>query len=316
MKKQYMKKIFFTLLGVAALCVMTAGCSGDHSGSENKQTEFETDSIAAEKLKMEHYYDSVFDLSAHYAYDVFKRRLKMDSVDVMSRGVKYPVIINGYLVINNESDFKEHYRILFSDSVKSVIYNAKDITYMRPRTVTFLDSGNIYLDDDGNLVSYHYETEGIRAYINKRKEEDKALLHPSLRDFEMPEVYFETMNHKVRVDQCKDTLRLAAWLINKSVSSKPDLMLYGEVHYDGSCGNRDYLFYCGNLVYVVSITVCEYESGTPAALFECLHIEKKLDDLYPNGKPDIFHHRFSEASVTCYPDYRTEGFADIRDDWR
>jgi hypothetical protein len=143
----------------------------------------------------------------------------------------------------------------------------KDWSEMGYRGIMFLD-GELWLDYDGDLEGVNYESK-----IEQQKRDsliliDKSKLYSTLRNFKTSVFYWTTKKFKIRVDDLGDyNYRYASWPINKKQSDKLDLVLMnGQIKFDGSGGNHDYIFKNGVYTYICSITVVGEEDEAPDVL--------------------------------------------------
>jgi len=120
-----------------------------------------------------------------------------------------------------------------------------------------LDHGALWLDNDGRLIAVNYQSEAERNKREKLIENDKDLIHNTLRNFEQPKLLLETEKFRIRIDELSNgVFRYASWSINASMSEKPELVIEnGNWMPEGSGGNNKYVFINGDYIYECSINV-------------------------------------------------------------
>lgn len=127
-----------------------------------------------------------------------------------------------------------------------------------------LGSGEVWLDFDGNVVAINHQT----AQAAKRKAElvakQKSDLYPGLREYQRPELMWQTEKFTIRIDNMDDGhYRYASWAKGNTLSDKPDLVLSnGTVRVEGTGGNHTYQFKSGPYRYECVVTVLG-EQGAP-----------------------------------------------------
>lgn len=172
--------------------------------------------------------------------------------------------------IRNTNEFLDRYNEIFDDSLQKIIIESdirKDWSEMGWRGIMLLN-GIVWLDTNGRLICVNYES---RYEHDKRISiinQEKSHLNESIKDFKEPIFVWETQKFKIRVDKLdNDTYRYASWKISKRQNEKPDLILTnGEVVFNGSGGNHEYLFKSGAFEYKCHVIVLGNTASPPGYL--------------------------------------------------
>lgn len=131
-----------------------------------------------------------------------------------------------------------------------------------------LGSGQLWLDYDGKIVGINYQTPleaKLKASLIARQ---TAGLYPGLREYEHPELRWQTEKFTIRIDDMgNNRYRYASWAKGKPLSDKPDLVLTnGKQVFDGSGGNHSFQFESGPYQYHCEVTVLGESDSPPGAL--------------------------------------------------
>jgi len=172
--------------------------------------------------------------------------------------------------IKNEKEFIDRYNEIFDDSLQKIIVESdihKDWSEMGWRGI-MLFRGIVWLDTNGRLIHVNYESKYEHDKRIRLINEEKDLLYESINDFKEPIFVWETKKFRIRVDKLEDnTYRYASWEIRKGQNEKPDLILTnGEIVFNGSGGNHEYLFKSGAYVYNCHIIVLGTTASPPGYL--------------------------------------------------
>jgi len=172
--------------------------------------------------------------------------------------------------IKNASEFLDRYHEIFDDSLKMIIAVSdirKDWSEVGWRGIMLLN-GIVWLDTNGKLTSVNYESKYEHDNRIRIITREKDLLNASIKDFKEPILAWETKKFRIRVDKLdNDTYRYASWEINKAPNEKPDIILTnGEVVFNGSGGNHDYLFKSGDYEYKCQVIVLGTIDSSPGYL--------------------------------------------------
>jgi hypothetical protein len=172
--------------------------------------------------------------------------------------------------IKNAKEFIDRYNEIFDDSLQKIIVESdihKDWSEMGWRGI-MLSNGLVWLDTYGRLTRVNYESK--YEYDNRIRiiNQEKDLLYESIKDFKEPIFVWETKKFKIRVDKLENnTFRYVSWEISKDQNEKPDLILTnGEIVFDGSGGNHEFLFKNGAFEYNCHVIVLGTAASPPGYL--------------------------------------------------
>ena len=140
-----------------------------------------------------------------------------------------------------------------------------------------LNNGIIWFTYDGLVRAVNYQSPMEKKLKGAMIKKIKQQLHQSLRQFVLPVLVAETKQFKIRIDDLgKENYRYAAWSVNKTPSTKPDLILAnGKIIYEGSGGNHHYEFKNGKYTYSIQITVLG-TAESPAGWLEVIKTDKLI----------------------------------------
>ncbi|MCP9768466.1 hypothetical protein EGI22_11125 [Lacihabitans sp. LS3-19] len=113
-------------------------------------------------------------------------------------------------------------------------------------------AGEIWFDEEG-IMSINYNSVAEMTLEKTLDAKVKALIHPSVNQWESNIFVGKSKNLLVRIDLMKDdTYRYASWSKGKPISEKPDLVILGgEMDIQGTMGGPSWLFKNKNWEYFV-----------------------------------------------------------------
>ncbi len=172
-------------------------------------------------------------------------------VELATKWVSYPIRRpNPVPDIKNVDEFILYYDRLFDSAFKaqlvSTIFDSTntidfDHTY---KEVFGLYAGAIWLDLEGKIITINHNSpaDSLLQY-NLHKEQERTV-HPSVKPWVRNVLVWESEKHLIRVDEIKDyKYRYVAWTKPKTISEKPDLMLFdGVIERQGTMGGWTYTF--------------------------------------------------------------------------
>ncbi|OCA59215.1 hypothetical protein A9R10_21485 [Aeromonas piscicola] len=168
--------------------------------------------------------------------------------------------------IKNPSEMLTRFDEVFDDAILKRIATSRvgqDWQSMGWRGI-MLGSGEVWMDFDGKVLGINHQTAQaarLKAELIARQKSD---LYPGLRDYQSPELMWQTEKFTIRIDDMGDGhYRYASWAKGKVPSDKPDLVLKnGSVRVEGTGGNHTYQFKSGPYLYECVVTVLG-ERGVP-----------------------------------------------------
>lgn len=206
--------------------------------------------------------------------------VKNNKKEAVAAVVKYP-FKRDYPIppINNKAEFVKRYDEVFDTALKTKIIKsnpATDWSQVGWRGI-MLDRGDIWIDENGRLISITHQSKFEEDLKKKLISKDKKTLHPSLAVFKEPNYILLTSKFKIRIDDLgNDKYRYASWSPKQKMSEKPDLVITnGKFFADGTGGNHYYDFKKGNYLYRCYIIVLG-QSDSPDATLEVSQNGKEI----------------------------------------
>ncbi|CAM3976030.1 hypothetical protein [Aeromonas bestiarum] len=169
-------------------------------------------------------------------------------------------------VIKNSSEMVARFDEVFDDAILNSIASSRvgqDWQTMGWRGI-MLGSGEVWLDFDGKVIAINHQTAQAAELKATLIAKQKSDLYPGLREYQRPELMWQTEKFTIRIDELGDGhYRYASWAKGKVLSDKPDLVLSnGTVRVEGTGGNHTYQFKSGPYRYECVVTVLG-ERGMP-----------------------------------------------------
>jgi hypothetical protein len=197
--------------------------------------------------------------SEKHAIRAFVNDLKYGRKELIAASVSYPLYRKYPLKpIESEGEFLVHYGEFIDKSFIESVEKGEWFRYgWRGIHCTYENNGVIAgdIDDNGEFyVSWiGFNSVGENSWRDCVERQRKRL-YPSLQDFSVPIMMFETIKYTIRIDMMpNETYRYVCWSRKKAISSKPDLIIYnGESWAEGSLHTTYYKFYNGDYSYTIS----------------------------------------------------------------
>ncbi|ELM3748952.1 hypothetical protein ACET96_04615 [Aeromonas dhakensis] len=189
----------------------------------------------------------------------------------LARQMKYPFKQEYPIpVIKSPSEMVARFDEVFDDAILNIIASSRvgqDWQAMGWRGI-MLGSGEVWLDFDGKVIGINHQTAQaakLKAELIARQKSD---LYPGLREYQRPELMWQTEKFTIRIDELGDgRYRYASWAKGKALSDKPDLVLKnGTVRMEGSGGNHTFQFISGPYRYECAVTVLGEQGMPPGEL--------------------------------------------------
>ncbi|MGZ8066022.1 hypothetical protein [Aeromonas salmonicida] len=171
--------------------------------------------------------------------------------------------------IKNASEMLTRFDEVFDDAILNSIASfrvGQDWQTMGWRGI-MLGSGEVWMDFDGKVIGINHQTAQAAKLKAELIASQKSDLYPGLRDYESPELMWQTEKFTIRIDDMGDGhYRCASWAKGKALGDKPDLVLKnGTVRVEGTGGNHTYQFKSGPYRYECVVTVLG-ERGVPTGV--------------------------------------------------
>ena len=172
--------------------------------------------------------------------------------------IQYPLKRFGFLPdIENKEEFSKRYSQIFDENLISTLVRSSNEDWSEVGSKgTMFKNEKIWINN-GKIIAINYISEKEKNLQEKLKNQDKVLVHLSLKDYEDNKLVWVGKNYRIRIDELEDSLyRCAIWNKKRKQSSKPNLILKnGKVTYDGSGGNHYYTFLKAKYRYIIYVNI-------------------------------------------------------------
>jgi hypothetical protein len=177
--------------------------------------------------------------------------VRQDRVAALARRVSYPLKRENPLPdIVSREEFGHAYNILFDSTLKRTLFGLKPLDLFEHQGDWSYGEGNIWFNDDGKIVAINYSSPAERRRKDSLTEETYRLLYPGIAHWKRNLLVCKVGKRLIRVDEVGDDLRYIAWGDGKTISDKPDLVLFkGVQEMDGTGGNYSINFSNGPWTY-------------------------------------------------------------------
>jgi hypothetical protein len=188
------------------------------------------------------------------------RFIKESRANELAALVKYPLRRDNPLPnIADQQQFIKLYPVLFDGTFKQKLNSFTPDDIFERNGMYCLFSGDIWMDENGKIITLNYSSAEEQKLKETKAAEIKAQMHPSVNNWKTNILVWQSGNLLVRIDETKTGLRYAAWSKGRSISEKPDLILYnGTQEFQGTMGGVSYIFKNDKWKYVVDdVQLCE-----------------------------------------------------------
>lgn len=187
--------------------------------------------------------------------------IKNDNIMQLADLVKFPLkrpdpIPN----IETKESFVFYYSTLIDSNLRQMLIDTtqsfKDMIVDPYNYSVGFHRGDIYLTENGLIECINYSSNSETELIQKLSNETLSRIHSSVKKWEKPILVLKSETFLIRVDLMEDnSLRYISWSGTKSISDKPDLILFNGIQdFRGSMGSVTYTFKNGEWTYVVDFT--------------------------------------------------------------
>ncbi len=193
--------------------------------------------------------------------DRFINNVKQSNKKEVAKLVSYPfIMVKPIPALKNEEEFVKYYDIIFDSTLVNIITTTLPIdeSYIPgAQGIDLFSNYNtpIYIKLVYPYFKIDYISEEVLMLKNKYIELEKSKLHESIKEYQEPILCDSTKSFLIRVDFLsvdEQIVRLCLWSKNKSISTKPDIVLEGYCSYEGSGGFMNCYFKNNNTQYSVS----------------------------------------------------------------
>jgi hypothetical protein len=173
--------------------------------------------------------------------------VRNDQIIELSKKILYPIKRQNPLPdIETREEFILYYPILFDSIFKAKLTNTKfDSTNTINHYTGFgLFRGDIWLYDNGDIMTINYQSSKELELLNKLHTEIEEKIHKSVSNWKKNILVCETDKFLIRVDLLENNdLRYISWNKPKKITDKPDLILLkGVQEFQGTMGGVTYTF--------------------------------------------------------------------------
>jgi hypothetical protein len=190
--------------------------------------------------------------------------------------VVYPLVRQNPLPdITTRKEFGQAYNMLFDPTLKRVLFGLKPSDLFEHDGNWSYGEGDVWFDPDGKIMAINYSSLAEHRRKDSLTEETYRLLYPGIAHWKRNVLVCKVDKRLIRVDEVGGDLRYIAWGEGKTISDKPDLVLFKEEQeIVGNGGSYTITFSNGPWTYTFEYTALA-DSGDkfPPGLY--LHILKK-----------------------------------------
>jgi hypothetical protein len=184
-----------------------------------------------------------------------------DDATSLSQCIQYPLRRENPLPdIKTPTEFIRQYPILIDSSFKELLKTYSDSVVFEHHGAYGLVGrrkfyGQIWINDDGKIVTLNYSS----AQEQKNKavliEQQKKMMHPSVRDWEKNILVATSGKYLIRIDgndRSDSGFRYVCWNDGKTMRDEPDLIINnGKREFQGTMGGVTWTFKNKEWTYVV-----------------------------------------------------------------
>lgn len=220
------------------------------------------------------------------AFSKLFQALKANDKLAIAKLVQYPVTrLHPLPLIKNEDQFLENYGDFFDDKTISELEKSKNDIWSNWQGTT-IGSGLIWLNS-GRIYSFNISTE---LQKKKSKEKLKEKLHPSAQNFDNILFECKTKKHFIRIQNSNKKIYYFSWKNEKDLSQKPEIVLTGNVDYQGTGENTLYTFKNENYIYQVShLQNCVEECNSNLTIYNSKRTKVILRQICKNAPSNAFY---------------------------
>ena len=173
--------------------------------------------------------------------------VRNDQIIELSKKILYPIKRQNPIPdIKTREEFILYYPILFDSTFKAKLTNT---IFDSTNTINYytgfgLFLGDIWLFDDGDIMTINYQSTKELELLNKLHTEIEGKIHKSVSNWKKNILVCETEKFLIRIDLLENNdLRYISWNKPKTISDKPDLILMkGIQEFQGTMGGITYTF--------------------------------------------------------------------------
>lgn len=201
--------------------------------------------------------------------------IEHDQVTSLANRVVYPLLRENPLPnITTRVKFARAYNTLFDSTLKRALIGLTPSDLFEHEGNWSYGEGDVWFDPDGNIIAINYSSSAEQRRKDSLTENTYRLLYPGIAHWERNLIVCGAGKRLIRVDEVGDDLRYIAWFEGKTISDKPDLVLFKGVQKgDGTQGSYSVTFSSGQVTYRFEyVALADDQDDDPAGLY--LHILK------------------------------------------
>ncbi|TDW97556.1 hypothetical protein [Dinghuibacter silviterrae] len=194
--------------------------------------------------------------------------IQQDRVAALAGRVVYPLIRENPLPdVTTRKEFGQVYNRLFDSTLKRVLVGLKPSDLFEHEGNWSYGQGDVWFDPEGKIIAINYSSPSEQQQKDSLTEETYRLLYPGIAHWKRNLLVCKVSKRLIRIDEVGDDLRYIAWGEGKTISEKPDLVLFkGVQEMNGTMGSYTITFLNGPWTYsfeytAVSDDVDEYPSS-------------------------------------------------------
>ncbi len=184
------------------------------------------------------------------------RLIRQDRVATLAGRVAYPLRRENPLPdIKTRKEFGQAYTILFDSTLKTALAGLKSSDLFEHEGQWSYGGGDVWFDPDGKIIAINYSSPAEQRRKDSLTAETYRLLYPGIAHWKRNLLVCKVGKRLIRIDEVGDDLRYIAWGAGKTISDKPDLVLFkGVQKVDGTLGSYTITFSNGPWTYSFDYT--------------------------------------------------------------
>lgn len=196
--------------------------------------------------------------------------IRQNRVALLAGRVVYPLVRQNPLPdITNRKEFAFAYPMLIDSALRRALFRLKLADLFQHEGEWSYGEGDVWFDSDGKIIAINYSSPAERRRKDSLTEETYRVLYPGIAHWDKNVLVCRVGKRLIRVDDMGDDLRYISWGAGKTISDKPDLVLFkGVKETDGTLGSYTITFKSGPWTYTFDYTaVADSGDDFPAGLF-------------------------------------------------
>ena len=220
--------------------------------------------VAGDNPVSEAYDDTEYYKHLKESVKKFKDILKTNNPELIAQNVVYPYSLGwGVPSIHNEKEFIEKYDIILPEYLRKYLIDTPDNQWDSGQNLGGICLNycpDAHLTYDGKMLSVK-DSEEIKKYRKEYIENEKQIIHPSLKEYNYNLYTMETEDWLIRIDDMEGLYeayseyerqqhyRLSLWKKGKTISDKPDIVIDQGYLWKKKKKNADYIYDFNNGEY-------------------------------------------------------------------